>query len=161
MPPGPRLRRMEQRVGEVLGIGIVGVPVAQEEVGLAVPHGGPDAGRVALDDLHPDARRRPGPAAPTAPPGRARRRWLRQSCSVKPRGVAGLGEEPPRAGGVPGIGRAGRVVAHDAGRDRAGGPDAAAGHHAVWSSVSTSTARLSARRTRTSRSGPRVVFIAM
>ena len=49
--------RVEERIGEVLGIGVVGVPVAEKEIGLAVPDGGAHAGSVALDDLDPDAER--------------------------------------------------------------------------------------------------------
>jgi len=46
---------VKQRVAEVLRIGIIGIPVAQVQVGFAVTHGGPDTRRIPLDDLDPDA----------------------------------------------------------------------------------------------------------
>ena len=55
VPAGAGVLRVEERIGEVLGIGIVGIPVGEEEVGLALPHGGPGARGVTLDDLHLDA----------------------------------------------------------------------------------------------------------
>ena len=49
---------------------------------------------------------------------------MRQSFRGKAGGVAGFLQEPLGFGRIVGIGRAGGVVARDAGRQRAGGPDA-------------------------------------
>ena len=109
IPAGPPIARVEEREEEPLRVGIVGVPVGEEEVGITLGARGPRRGRVAFEDgdadpcLGPALLQRHRQAAVLASPGAP-------EFEVDPVRMAGGGEQRLRLGDVEGIWREGRIA---------------------------------------------------